>query len=189
MPKGGRRARAGGPRKPTDLKVIEGTFRKDRHGREVTTGEAKFPKPPGFLQLSGREKRVWKCVGEHCGAWTALSDWTTVWGLVRLIERLIRNHEAQLETDGASHPLAFRHTIKHVPVPGARPGEVEDQQLEIVEAKSNPLVDQEIKLFDKLRPYIGLLGLSPVDRARMPKLTEPSKVVDPVAALQQRMKR
>jgi hypothetical protein len=190
MPKGGARTRAGRARKPTDLKVIQGTFRTDRHGKEVQTGEAKFPRPPKFLHLSGREKRIWKFVGDHCGAWSAESDWPTAWGLVRLIERLIRNQEAQLETETSGHPLAFKHTLRHVPRIGSggrdKPDEVE--QIEVVEAKSNPLVDQELRLFDKLRPFIAMLGLSPVDRARMPKLAGEKKTVDPIAALQKRSK-
>ncbi len=184
MPKGGARARAGRTPKPTDLKVIHGTFRADRHGKEVRTGDAKFPKPPGFLRLSGREKRIWKFLGEHCGAWTADSDWPTVWGVVRLVERLVRNQEAQLETETSGHPLAFKHTLRTTPRAGGRLGDTEAvEEVEIVEAKSNPLVDQEIKLFEKVRAYIGLLGLSPVDRARMPKLTTEKKPVDPIQAL------
>jgi hypothetical protein len=190
LPKGGARARAGRAKKPTDLKVIQGTFRNDRHGQEVKTGEAKFPKPPGFLLIDGRQKRIWKFVGEHCGPWTAPSDWPTVWGLVRLVERLIQNQEAQKETETSGHPLAFKHTLRQRPQAGGRTGDTEAmEEIEIVEAKANPLVDQEIKLFDKLRPFIAMLGLSPVDRARMPSLAGAAKPADPVDALIKRTKR
>jgi hypothetical protein len=191
MPKGGPRRRAGRPRKPTELKVITGTFRDDRHGKEVRAEAPRFPLPPKFLMLDERQKRIWKNVGQHCGAWSSPSDWPTVWGLVRLVEQLIRCQEAQLLTDDAGGPLAYKHTIRHVPVVGSGSRDRADdvQEIEIVEAKPNPLVLLEVRLFDKLRPFIAMLGLSPVDRARMPKLEAPKKDVDPIAALQQRMKK
>lgn len=167
---------------------MHGTFRQDRHGKEIQAGEAKFPTPPKFLVLSKRERRIWRFVGRHCRAWSALSDWPVVWGLVRMIERLIRCQDAQRETDDAGHPLAFKHTIRHVPrLTGGRDRVDDVEQIEIVEARSNPLVLQEIKLFEKLRPFISMLGLSPVDRARMPKLEDPQKT-DPLDALTRRMK-
>lgn len=186
MAKGGRRSRAGRPRTPTQLKVLQGTFRSDRHADEPG-GEAgippAFPQPPAFLTLSDRAQRIWTQLAEHCGPWTAPSDWVTVWGLVRLIERLMCNHEAQLATEEAGHALAFKHTV--IEKMGAMGM---GEELTMVEAKSNPLVDQEIKLFDKLRPYIAMLGFSPVDRARMPKLTTPGAKADPLGALINRAK-
>jgi hypothetical protein len=184
----GNRNSGGRNRKPAELKVITGTFRADRERKPAQIGEAKFPRPPAFLQLSGRERRVWRLLGDHCGAWTAASDWPTVWATVRLIERLIRCQEAQSETESAGHPLAMRHTIKHLPKPAARAGEVDDEQIEIVEAKANPLILLEVKLFEKLRPFIALLGLTPVDRGRMPTLTAPAGKGDPIDALLKRMR-
>jgi hypothetical protein len=185
MPKGGARARAGRARKPTELKVLQGTFREDRHGKEIRQGVATFPRPPGFIRLTGRTKRIWQYVGKHCGPWTAESDWPAVWGLVRLIERLIQNQDAQLETETSGHPLAFKHTLRHAEARGD-----EREVVEIVEAKSNPLVDQEARLFDKLRPFIAMMGLSPTDRARMPKIGgDAQQPIDPIEALTRRIKR
>jgi hypothetical protein len=192
MPKGGHRSRSGRHRTPTELKILTGTFRNTRHKDEPTKKAddgPKFPKPSALLQLTGRQKQLWTLVGKHCGAWTATSDWATVWGLVCLLERLIKTHEAQLETETAGHPLAFRHTVRQVPQRLSARGDTDVEEIEIVEAKSNPLVDQEIKLIDKLRPYIAMLGLSPVDRARMPKMTSKVAVVDPIGALIGRAKR
>lgn len=181
--------RSGRPRKPTTLKIIQGTFREDRHASELptTTGGPQFPRPPAILALSRRHRRLWKLVGLYAGAWTALSDWPTIWGLVCLLEQLVRNHEAQRETDEAGHPLAFKHTVIDKPVMG--PMGPERQELSFVEAKSNPLIADERKICDKLRPYIAMLGLSPVDRARMPKMTSKPWAADPLAALIARGKR
>jgi len=190
MPKGGRRSRAGRRRRPTDLKVIQGTFRKDRHANELPRTDSdgpRFPKAPSILRLSPRQRKLWRLVGKHCDAWTALSDWPTVWGLVCLLEQLIHNHEAQLETEESGHPLAFKHTVIEKPVMG--PTGPERQELTFVEAKSNPLISDERKICDKLRPYIAMLGLSPVDRARMPKMTSKPAAADPLAALIARGKR
>lgn len=186
MAKGGSRNRAGRPPTPTEIKVLTGTFRSDRHGDEAPDGEDEvklepdFPQPPEFLPLSDRAKDIWMTLGQHCGPWTTPSDWVTVWGLVRLIERLVMNQEAQNAEEEAAHPLAFRHTItEHM-------GERGPEERSVVEAKSNPLVEQEIKLFDKLRPYIAMLGFSPIDRTRMPKLTSPDTKADPLKALMNR---
>lgn len=173
------------------MKVIQGTFRSDRHGKEPagkSTGGA-FPAPPKIFHLSGREKQIWAFVGKHFAAWTQKTDVFTIWRLVRLVERLIRNHEAQVETDTSGHPLAFKHTLRNIPRPGGRTGDTEPmEQIEIVEAKSNPLIDQELRLSKEIRPFLAAMGGSPVDRARMPNLADQEKPVDPIAALQKRSK-
>ena len=86
------------------MKVVTGTFREDRHG-DAAAVEAQidpaFPQPPAFLPLSDRARQIWQSLSDHCGPWTSQSDWPAVWGVVRMIERIILNHEAQLETDDA----------------------------------------------------------------------------------------
>lgn len=182
-------SKSGRPQKSAEIRLITGTHRSDRHGDEadVEAGieTSVFPSPPPFLPLSDRALEIWAFLREHCGPWTQQSDWVAVWGVVRLIERLILNHEAQATEEEAGHPLAFKHTVIEKQGPMYEGG-VQEQQ--IVEAKSNPLVDQEIKLFDKVRAYIAMLGLSPVDRARMPKLVNPGAKADPIAALTRRVR-
>ncbi len=171
MAKGGRRQRAGGRPKPTELKVLEGTFRADRHS-EAPQVAAGWPEPPAHL--SPRERELWDGLARHCGAWTAPSDALVVNGVVALMDRLLRNQEAQRATEDAGHPLAYKHTMR----------EKDGQQTTIVEAKENPLISQELKLWRELRSFVGLLGLSPADRARMPKGEAPA--ADPFEAFLRR---
>ncbi len=152
MPKGGRRLHAGGRRKPTEMKVLQGTFRADRHGAEVKVA-AVFPDPPAGL--STRELGTWNELRNLCGAWTAPSDKLAIHGVVALYDRLARNHDAQRENDGkAGSPLAF--SVK-----------VDSDGTPTLEPKENPLLSQEVKLWRELRAYIAICGLSAVDRAKV----------------------
>jgi hypothetical protein len=185
----GRPGRSGGHNaKPTAIHLLCGTFRPNRHGDEADAeaqiDAAVFPLPPAFLPLSDRAQEIWAFLGEHCGPWTQQSDWVAVWGVVRLIERLILNHEAQLDTDDAGHPLAFKHVVIEKTDPMV-PGGVSEQT--IVEAKSNPLVDQEARLFSKLSGYLSLMGLSPIARARMPRMSAVA-TPDPLTSLMKRVR-
>lgn len=159
MPKGGRRSHSGRKRKPTVMKVVQGTFREDRHGDEATV-PTRWPRRPAHL--TARERQLWHGLKRYCAMWVAPSDWPALNGVVSLLDRVLRNQEAQRETETSGHPLVFRHVIKHTEtVQGER------AELEIVTAEENPLITQEVKLWRELRAYIGLVGLSPVDRARV----------------------
>ncbi len=165
MPRGGRRQGAGRKPKPTEIKVLQGTFRGDRHGDEAQPDVKGWPEPPAHL--NARELELWGALGERCAAWSAPSDFLAFNGVVSLADRLLRNQEAQGETDTSGHPLTFKHVIKHVIGGDGNPVE-----LEIVSPEENPLISQEIKLWRELRAFIGITGLSPADRARM-KLSDP----------------
>jgi phage terminase small subunit len=184
----GVRGRSGGHNaKPAAIHLMTGTFRSDRHGNEEEAEAAiessTFPTPPAFLPLSDRAQQIWASLGEHCGPWMAQRDWIVVWGVVRMIERLILNHEAQLETDDAGHPLAFKHVVIEKQDPMV-PGGVSEQT--IVEAKGNPLVDQEARLFSKLSGYLSLMGLSPIARTHMPRMSPAAATQDPLTSLMKR---
>jgi phage terminase small subunit len=175
MPKGGRRNHSGRPPKPTELKVVQGTFREDRHGGEVSVAsgvDSVFPKPP--KHLNKRERDAWKQL-EALVSWVAPSDVLAVNGVVSLWDLLLRNQEAQRASAEAGHPLAFRYHI-------TEDGEKEQEKHIEVEAKENPLYSQQIKIWRELRAYIALTGLSPVDRARMTPVggaeEKPSKLAD-----------
>jgi hypothetical protein len=154
--------RSGRKRKPTELKVLQGSFRKDRHGDEAqpTGVNAGFPDAPAHL--SDRERELWEDLRQKCESWAAKSDWLAFNGVVSLADRILRNQEAQRETDTAGHPLTFKHVIKHTV-----DGQGQPVELEIVSPEENPLISQEMKLWRELRAFIGLTGLSPADRARM----------------------
>lgn len=149
--------RSGRKPKPTEMKIVQGTFRADRHGGEVQV-PACWPEPPGHLKLTARQGEIWAGLKDG-DSWHAATDWPAVWGLVLAIDGLIQNHAAQLETDTASHPLAFKHILQ----------EKDGKSIEIVTAEENPLKTGELKLLDRLCKFIALNGRSPVDRARMPK--------------------
>jgi hypothetical protein len=107
---------------------------------------------------------------ERCAAWVAPSDWMALHGIVAVMDRILRNQEAQRETETSGHPLAFKHIIE----------EANGKSIEVVEAKENPLITQEIKLWRELRAFIGITGLSPADRARVQKPGGDEKAVDPL---------
>lgn len=151
MAKGGRRLHAGRKRKPTAMKVLQGTFRRDRHAAEVQHGEAKWPKPPAHL--SRLERKIWRRIGQTCGPWVAPCDWPTINGVVSLFDRILTIQAAQRASEAAGRPLASGE-------PNAEP-------------TANPLYVMELKFWTALRGYIAILGLSPSDRARMPAAREP----------------
>jgi len=112
------------------MKVIEGTFRKDRHGSEVQV-PASWPAPPAHL--NDRERALWTDLEQHCKTWAAPSDWITINGVVSLVDRLLTIQSALATAD----------------------------------AGAGKLMGMEIRTWRELRAFIGLMGLSPVDRSRM----------------------
>jgi hypothetical protein len=153
MAKGGRRNGSGRKKKPTDLKVLQGTFRDDRHGDEVRVA-ASWPAAPAHL--NARERELWAELEGLCREWVAPSDVFAINGVVSLVDRLLLVQAAQRVTPDASNPLALKFTPAADGEPNAEP-------------KENPLFGMEIKLWRELRAYIGITGLSPVDRARVHK--------------------
>ena len=143
MPKGGARVRSGPPKKPKELKVLEGTWRKDRDGGTPMVQAGAFPEPPAYL--NERQRVLWRELEQHCGAWIGTSDRLAVEGAVNVYDLLRRNIEAQGATEGADQMLVAT----------------------AAEAKENPLISQQIKLWRELRGFLAILGLSPADRARV----------------------
>jgi hypothetical protein len=159
MAKGGRRNHSGRVPKPTELKVLEGTFRADRHGSEVQVA-AKWPEPPAHL--SDRERGLWTGLEASCKPWVAESDWPAINGAVSLMDRILRIQDAQRETPDAGKPIAFKYSTDG------------DGNI-VAEPKDNPLFSMELKFWAGLRGYLAILGLSPADRARMHKPAEEPK--------------
>jgi len=151
MAKGGRRAHAGRKPKPTDLKVVQGTFRGDRHAGELRV-PLKWPEPPAHL--NDGERALWGELETRCAAWVAPSDWLAINGVVSLMDRLIAIQSAMRATEQAGSPI----TMKFTPSADGEPN---------MEAKDNPLFGLELKYWTALRGFLGIVGLSPVDRARV----------------------
>lgn len=156
MAKGGRRSGSGRKRKPTEMRVIEGTFRKDRHG-DAPKVDVGFPEAPECLIPTERE--LWDAFPKP--AWIGKTDVLAVHAAVSIYERIRRNQKAQGATETAGNPLAYKFT----PSADGEPN---------MEPKENPLITQELKLWGRLMSVLGTLGLTPADRAKMqaPKAEE-----------------
>lgn len=141
--------RSGRKRKPTELKVLEGTFRKDRHGDEPRVTGA-FPVAPAHL--SEAERHLWETFPRV--PWIVESDTLAVNAAVSIFERILRNQTAQRATADAGNPLAFKFT----PSADGEPN---------LEPKENPLITQELKLWGRLMSVLASCGLTPADRAKM----------------------
>jgi hypothetical protein len=149
MAKGGKRVGSGRKRKPTELRVLEGSFRKDRHGGAPGVAEG-FPAAPGCL--SEAERKLWETFPRP--AWIGQTDVLAVHAAVSVYERILRNQQAQQRTEGAGSPLSYKFT----PSADGEPN---------MEPKENPLITQEIKLWGRLMSILGTLGLTPADRTKM----------------------
>lgn len=152
MARGGARVRSGPPKKPKELKVLEGTFRKDRDGGTPTAQAGAFPAPPAYL--NDRQRELWRDLEQHCGAWIGTSDRLAVEGVVHVYDMLRRNIEAQQDGEGASSMLTAKIFMG-------------EDGSGVTEAKENPLISQQVKLWRELRGFLAILGLSPADRARV----------------------
>lgn len=152
MPKGGARVRSGPVKKPKELKVLEGTFRKDRDGGTPLVPVGAFPAPPAYL--NERQRELWRELEQHCGRWIGQSDMLAVLGCVSLYDLLRENFTARAATPDAASMLTSKVFM-------------DDSGGGAVEAKENPLVTQQLKLWQGLRGFLAILGLSPADRARV----------------------
>ena len=141
--------RSGRKRKPAELRVLEGTFRKDRHGGApgVVTG---FPEAPGCL--SEAERQLWETFPKP--AWIGQTDVVAVHAAVSIYERILRNQKAQQATETAGNPLTLKYTV-------------DGDGNRTAEPKENPLITQELKLWGRLMSVLATLGLTPADRAKM----------------------
>lgn len=156
MAKGGKRVGSGPKRKPTELRVLEGTFRKDRHGGSPSVVGI-FPNTPPHL--SEAEKQLWEAFPKP--VWIGETDVVAVNAAVSLFERVLRVQRAQGATPEAGAPLAFR--VTH-----------DGDGNERLEPKENPLLTLEIKLWGRLMTVLDTLGLTPSARTKMqaPKVNQ-----------------
>ena len=158
MGRGGARVRSGPAKKPVEMKVLEGTFRKDRDGKAPRLADTSFPPAPDYL--NARQRALWADLEQHCGAWIGTSDRLAVEGCVAVYDLIRRNVEAQAATPEASAMLSAKVFM-------------DEQGGGTAEPKENPLVGQQIKLWRELRGFLAILGLSPADRARV-QVKEPN---------------
>jgi hypothetical protein len=152
MPKGGARVRSGPAKKPTEAKILEGTWRKDRDGGRPVLDTSAFPAPPAFL--NERQRELWAELEQHCGTWIGTSDRLAVLGCVSVYDLLRANFDARMETPDSCAMLAGKVFM-------------DESGGGMVEPKENPLVSQQLKLWRELRGFLAILGLSPADRARV----------------------
>lgn len=148
MARGGARSGAGRKKKPSELKLLEGTWRRDRDGEKPTgsapaDGLVEFPPPPKHLTAGQRE--LWDDLKRHCGGWVKPGDWLAVNGVVSIFERL-RQVQHAFERDRTKKDGT---TLEEV-------------------------VNVEVKLWRELRGYLAILGLSPADRAKVASSKAPA---------------
>jgi hypothetical protein len=149
MARGGNRTGAGRKRKPTELKVLEGTFRKDRAKGDAAVVPG-FPVAPECLIEA--ERQLWATFPKP--SWIGQTDVVAVHAAVSVYERILRNQKAQQKTESSGNPLSYKFT----PSADGEPN---------MEPKENPLITQELKLWGRLMSILGTLGLTPADRAKM----------------------
>ena len=151
MPSGGRRAGAGGkrPKKPRELKIIEGSFRKDRDGDTPPVVGGFPPEPEDLTDL---ERRAWASLPK--APWIGETDAQTVRAAVTVYARILRVQEQMRTTPDASNPLTFKHTTT-------------SDGSERVEAKANPLYTLELQLWGRLMAILSELGLTPAARGKV----------------------
>jgi hypothetical protein len=152
MARGGARVRSGPAKKPKELKVLEGTFRKDRDAGTPMVTAGAFPAAPEYL--NERQMALWRELEQHCGSWIGTSDKLAVLGAVSVFDLIVRNFQAQAATPDASAMLSAKVFMDEKGGGSAEP-------------KENPLIGQQIKLWRELRGFLAILGLSPADRARV----------------------
>src|SRR5262245_40047271 len=126
MATGGKRPGAGRKQKPVELKVLEGTFRKDRNG-DAPGGVGGFPQLPEGLTPS--QQALWQAFPRV--AWIGESDRMAVHGAVALYDLILKNHQAMQATEQAGNPLAFKYSH-----------DADGNQN--VEPKENPLYTQQL---------------------------------------------
>jgi hypothetical protein len=156
MPSGGKRNRSGPPKKPLELKVLEGSFRKDRDA-ETPAVVGTFPQPPA--DLDEYERKAWDSLPKP--AWIGETDSEAVRLTVSLRADLYRLDAAMQATPDAANPITFKHT----PSADGEPN---------MEPKINPLYTARLQHRARLMAFLSELGLTPAARGRMqaPKVDE-----------------
>jgi hypothetical protein len=103
MPSGGKRNRSGPPKKPRELKVLEGSFRKDRDGN-TPLAVGTFPAQPA--DLSAAEAELWAQFPKP--AWIGETDVIAVRAAVELYARVLDIRRAERETGEPAHDMALK---------------------------------------------------------------------------------
>jgi hypothetical protein len=103
MPSGGKRNRSGPPKKPRELKVLEGSFRKDRDGNPPAVVGG-FPLPP--TELTADERILWESLPH--AAWIGQTDTIGVWAAVDIFARLLALRRAERETGEPANDAALK---------------------------------------------------------------------------------
>lgn len=149
MPSGGKRSRSGPPKKPRELKIIEGSFRKDRDGATPPV-QGGFPLPPSAL--SEAERLLWEQFPKP--AWIGETDVLAVHAAVSLYALILQNQAAMRATAEAGSPLTFK--VSH-----------DGDGTPMLEPKANPLYGQQVQLWGRLMAVLATLGLTPADRGKV----------------------
>ena len=144
--------------KPTSLKLIQGTYRKDRAAPNEPQPEPGVPTCPAHLK--GEARREWKRIApvlQSMGVLTkadrpSLAGYCSAW-------------EDYVESD-----KILRKEGRFVQSPNGFP-------------MQHPAVNAKAKALTLMKQYLALFGLSPSDRTRVSVPEKPKKESNPFAAL------
>jgi len=162
---------AGRPKKPTKLKLIQGTFRKDRAVENEPQPESvvEIPRPPSYLNKYA--KKMWKTlVGElvHKGILTVLD---------------LPALEVCCETYG-QYRLAHEAVFKPIdPETGKRTKRTPAEYMEGRNSQTMPEYVAMTKAFTIFKGYLIEFGLTPASRSRLDIPKERGEEVDPMEKL------
>ena len=151
--------RTGGQnKKPVGLHVLQGTFRKHRHGRPLAAAPGGHPEPPGVLQ--GEVQAEWdRMIGRLTAAGTLSSiDGPLLWNYCQLWADCCR---LQADADALT-----RTWFEKTSVDGAG--------VEHVEPKLHPVFAALKQYRLALRVYLVEFGLTPLARNRVTSQAAPA---------------
>lgn len=152
--------RRGPAPKPTSLKLIQGTYRKDRAAPNEPRPDVSIPKCPTWL--SKEAKREWKYITPHLASL----------GLLTMIDRAAIASYCQLYAEWVRlEKWAIDHPDEHYQV--ASSGYL----------SPHPNISQRDKVRKDMLAFLREFGLTPAARTRVSVPEKPKKESNPFAAL------
>lgn len=145
-----------GPKpKPTQLKLVQGTYRKDRVPPDevVTEPMTEIVPPPGFL--SGAARKEWQRLMPKLVKLKLFSQ-EDVDALVEYCQALAMQREAALDVQKRGNLIKITRVIR-----------TSNQTREITEIVPNPSVAQFAQLHPIVNRGMQRFGLNPADRTRV----------------------
>ena len=159
------------PKKPTKLKLIQGTFRKDRTVKNEPQPKSviEIPRPPSYL--SKYAKKMWKAlVGELVHK-----------GILTMVD--LHALEVCCETYG-QYRLAHEAVFRPIdPETGKRTKRTLAEYMKGRNSQTTPEYTAMTKAFTSFKGYLAEFGLTPASRGKLDIPREPGDEIDPMEKL------